>query len=221
MSQTLAPGSQLSGSPADSFGFRRILYSKKDYIATITINRPDVLNCFDMLTLNELGTAYLDAGRDDDIAVVVITGAGDKAFCTGADLKEQEEHILKKPNDYYKWMYAFIEMHDRRVEWYLLLPIANAIRHTHPGLAPLEQPQFADFGRSQAEKVRDSARWVDEMLAAQPWIAGERFTIADITAFCALEFARGLLRFKPGEEGFAALQAWRDKVAARPSAGAW
>ena len=116
---------------------------------------------------------------------------------------------------------AFIEMHDRRVEWYLLLPIANAIRHTHPGLAPLEQPQFADFGRSQAEKVRDSARWVDEMLAAQPWIAGERFTIADITAFCALEFARGLLRFKPGEEGFAALQAWRDKVAARPSAGAW
>ncbi|MCA9815205.1 MAG: enoyl-CoA hydratase-related protein [Cyanobacteriota/Melainabacteria group bacterium] len=113
MSQTLAPGSQLSGSPADSFGFRRILYSKKDYIATITINRPDVLNCFDMLTLNELGTAYLDAGRDDDIAVVVITGAGDKAFCTGADLKEQEEHILKKPNDYYKWMYAFIEMHDR------------------------------------------------------------------------------------------------------------
>ena len=116
---------------------------------------------------------------------------------------------------------AFIEMHDRRVEWYLLLPIANAIRHTHPGLAPLEQPQFADFGRSQAEKVRDSARWVDEMLAAQPWIAGERFTIADITAFSALEFARGLLRFKPGEEGFAALQAWRDKVAARPSAGAW
>ena len=116
---------------------------------------------------------------------------------------------------------AFIEMHDRRVEWYLLLPIANAIRHTHPGLAPLEQPQFAGFGRSQAEKVRDSARWVDEMLAAQPWIAGERFTIADITAFCALEFARGLLRFKPGEEGFAALQAWRDKMAARPSAGAW
>lgn len=116
---------------------------------------------------------------------------------------------------------AFIEMHDRRIEWYLLLPIANAIRHTHPGLAPLEQPQFADFGRSQAEKVRDSARWVDQMLAAQPWIAGERFTIADITAFCALEFARGLLKFKPGEEGFAALQAWRDRVAARPSAGAW
>ncbi|MFV0681446.1 glutathione S-transferase family protein [Ottowia sp.] len=116
---------------------------------------------------------------------------------------------------------AFIEMHDRRAEWYWLGPIANAIRHTHPGLAPLEQPQFADFGRSQSEKMREAARWLDGSLQKQTWIAGDRFTIADITAFCAHEFARGLLKFKAGEEGFAALQAWRDKVAARPSAGAW
>lgn len=104
---------QLSGASPDSFGFKRIIYSKKGYTATITINRPDVLNCFDMLTLKELADAYQDVTRDDDIAVLVITGAGDKAFCTGADLKEQDEHILKKPNDYYKWMYQFIEMHDR------------------------------------------------------------------------------------------------------------
>lgn len=103
----------LSGSPPESFGFRKIIYTKNKYVATIAINRPDVLNCFDMQTLNELSTAYLDISRDDSIAVGVITGAGDKAFCTGADLKEQEDPILKKPNDYYKWMYAFIEMHDR------------------------------------------------------------------------------------------------------------
>jgi enoyl-CoA hydratase/carnithine racemase len=103
----------MAGAPADSLGFQRIIYTKKNYVATITINRPDVLNCFDMLTLNELGRAYMDASWDDAIAVVVITGAGDKAFCTGADLKEQEERILRKPNDYYKWMYQFIEMHDR------------------------------------------------------------------------------------------------------------
>jgi glutathione S-transferase len=48
-------------------------------------------------------------------------------------------------------------------------------------------------------------------------VAGERFTIADITAFCALEFAK-LMRFHPGQQGFAALQAWRDRVAERPSA---
>ncbi len=112
---------------------------------------------------------------------------------------------------------AFIEMTDRRVEWYLLARIANGVRHTHPGLAPLEQPQFPDFGHSQASKVREVAQWFDQMLERQPWMAGPRFTIADITAFCAIEFAR-LIKFNPGKEGLPALQAWRDRVAERPSA---
>jgi glutathione S-transferase len=114
---------------------------------------------------------------------------------------------------------AFIEMADRRVEWYFLLPIGNCIRHTHPGLAPLEQPQFPDFGRSQGEKLRETAAWLDAELQHQPWIAGERFTIADITAFCAIEFAK-LMRFNAGEQGFSALQTWRDRVAERPAARA-
>ena len=96
---------------------------------------------------------------------------------------------------------GFIEMADRQVELYLLGGIANAIRHSHPGLAALEKPQFPEFGRSQAEKVRDVARGFDQRLQKQPFIAGERFTIADITAFCALEFARGLMKFVPGDEG--------------------
>ena len=115
---------------------------------------------------------------------------------------------------------AFIEMADRRVELYLLAGIANCIRHTHPGLAVLEQPQFPDFGQSQGEKVRALAVWFDQLLQQQPWMAGERFTIADITAFCALEFARGLMKFVPGEVGLHALQAWRDRVNTRPSARA-
>jgi glutathione S-transferase len=115
---------------------------------------------------------------------------------------------------------AFIEMADRRVEWYLFGGITNWIRHTHPGLAALEQPQFPDYGRAQGEKVREVARWVDGELAAQPFIAGQRFTIADITAFCAVEFARGLLRFQPAQEGLPHLQAWRDRIAERPSASA-
>ena len=115
---------------------------------------------------------------------------------------------------------AFVEMHDRRAEWYWLLPIANAVRHTHPGLAALEQPQFPDFGHSQGQKVREVARWLDGELARQPFVAGERFTIADITAFCAIEFARGLMKFRPGVEGLSHLQAWRDRIAERPSAKA-
>jgi len=102
-----------AGSPPESFAFEKIIYSKEDFIATVTINRPEVLNCFDLITLQELGQAFLDASIDDQIAVIVITGAGKQAFCTGADLKEQQEIILPTPHNYYKWMYAFIEMHDR------------------------------------------------------------------------------------------------------------
>jgi glutathione S-transferase len=114
---------------------------------------------------------------------------------------------------------AFIEMADRRAELHLFLGIANVVRHTHPGLAVLEQPQFPEYGAAQGEKMRESARWFDTQLAQQPFIAGERFTIADITAYCALEFARGLLKFRPGSEGMPHLQAWRDRIAARPTAG--
>lgn len=112
---------------------------------------------------------------------------------------------------------AFIEMADRRVELYLFAGIANCVRHTHPGLAMLEQPQFADFGVSQGEKMREAARWLDGELARQPFVAGHRYTIADITAWCALEFARGLMKFRPGAEGLLHLQAWRDRMAERPS----
>jgi glutathione S-transferase len=115
---------------------------------------------------------------------------------------------------------AFIEMADRRSELTLMLQIANAIRHTHPGLAALEQPQFADFGKSQAEKMLATATVFDQLLQQQEWMAGARFSIADITAFCGLEFARGLMKFAPADAGLHALQAWRDKVNSRPSARA-
>lgn len=114
---------------------------------------------------------------------------------------------------------AFIEMADRQVEFYLFAAVANAVRHSHPGLALLEQPQFPEFGRSQAERVGTAARWLDAELGKHPYVAGDRFTIADITAFCALEFARGLMKFSPAAEGLANLQAWRDRIAARPGAG--
>ena len=113
---------------------------------------------------------------------------------------------------------AFIEMADRRMELHLLLETAHSARHTHPALAVLEQPQFKDYGAAQGDKMRTTARWLDGVLARQPYVAGERFTIADITAFCAIEFGRGLLQFRPGDEGMPHLQAWRDQIAARPSA---
>ena len=146
----------------------------------------------------------------DDGRVITET----RAICTLLEGRFPEPTLMGVDGD----ERGFIEMADRQVELYLLGGIANAIRHSHPGLAALEKPQFPEFGLSQAEKVRDVARGFDQRLQSQPFIAGERFTIADITAFCALEFARGLMKFVPGEEGMLALQAWRDRVNERPSA---
>lgn len=114
---------------------------------------------------------------------------------------------------------AFIEMADRQCEHYLMGPLAMWIRHGHPGLAVLEGEQVPAYGEKQRVLAHEMARVFDERLSRQPWMAGERFTIADITAFCAVEFARGLMKFKPAEVGCAHLAAWRDRVAARPSAG--
>lgn len=113
---------------------------------------------------------------------------------------------------------AFIEMADRRVELHLFQGIVNSVRHSHPALAALENPQFADYGAAQGAKMRETAQWLDQVLAQQPYIAGARFTIADITAFCALEFARGLMKYTPGADGLQHLQAYRDRIATRPSA---
>ena len=65
-----------------------ILYEKKGGIAKITINRAQVYNAFTTNTLKEIALALTDAELDHNIGVVVLTGAGDKAFCTGGDTKE-------------------------------------------------------------------------------------------------------------------------------------
>lgn len=137
-----------------------------------------------------------------------------RAICTYLEGLQPEPNLMGVDHE----ERAFIEMSDRRMELHLLLETAHGARHSHPALAPLEQPQFKDYGAAQADKMRITARWLDGVLARQPWVAGERFTIADITAFCAIEFGKGLLGFRPGEEGMAHLQAWRDRIAERPSA---
>ncbi|MBM3118702.1 MAG: 1,4-dihydroxy-2-naphthoyl-CoA synthase [Chloroflexi bacterium] len=72
------------------FEFTDILYEKRPGVARITINRPDALNAFTTHTTKELAVALEDACYDDRIGVVVLTGAGNRAFCVGGDAKEAE-----------------------------------------------------------------------------------------------------------------------------------
>jgi 2-ketocyclohexanecarboxyl-CoA hydrolase len=65
--------------------YQDILYEKRDGVATITINRPKVLNAFRAETVEEMLEAMRDAEEDADIGVIVLAGAGDRAFCSGGD----------------------------------------------------------------------------------------------------------------------------------------
>jgi len=97
--------------PAE-LGFEAIVYEKAPPRATITLNRPDVLNAFDFRMLRELARACEDASWDDEIRVVVVTGAG-RAFCVGADLKAWGAELIGNAPGYWKWFGAFKDMHDR------------------------------------------------------------------------------------------------------------
>jgi enoyl-CoA hydratase len=68
--------------------FENLLYEKKNAIAYVTINRPKVLNALNMATMEELRTVFHAIKADDAIRVVIMTGAGEKAFIAGADINE-------------------------------------------------------------------------------------------------------------------------------------
>lgn len=113
---------------------------------------------------------------------------------------------------------AFVDMWQRRMEFELFLPVAHAFRHSHPRLAVLEQPQIPEFAQAQRARAVSAMRWLDEELGTRRHVAGEAFTIADITAFVALELSP-LARVDIPEE-LTHLARWRADVAARPSAAA-
>ncbi len=101
-----------TGADPESFQFEAIHYEKRDGRATITFQRPEVLNAVNSAVLREMNLALKDASWDDSVFVLVLTGSGDRAFCTGADLTEQKQ-FLQRPRDYWKWMGEFIECHER------------------------------------------------------------------------------------------------------------
>lgn len=69
---------------------KNVLFEVKDHIGYVTVNRPDVLNCFNYDTLRELQEAVDSIHVDPEVRVVIFTGTGQKAFSAGADLKERK-----------------------------------------------------------------------------------------------------------------------------------
>ena len=83
-----------------------VLYEKRNRVAYITINRPESMNCVDPPTASELVAAWQDFRDDNESYVAVITGAGDKAFCAGFDLRTVGSGGLpQKPHDVRRFIY--------------------------------------------------------------------------------------------------------------------
>jgi E-phenylitaconyl-CoA hydratase len=87
-----------------------VLYEVDEQIATITLNRPDAMNSLDPETLAEVNDAFQKANTDGEVRVAILTGAGDRAFCTGSDLKKTmppKESFAELTFGRPKWLYPF------------------------------------------------------------------------------------------------------------------
>ena len=113
---------------------------------------------------------------------------------------------------------AVVEMWQRRVEFHLFMPVAHAFRHLHPAMASWEVPQVAEWGEANKPKAIEFLRLLDAELAGRPFVAGEHFTIADITAYVSVNFMK-LARI-PLPEDLPHVRRWHGEIAARPAIGA-
>ncbi len=85
---------------------------------------------------------------------------------------------------------VMVEMWQRRVELEFFLPVAFAFRHLHPAATDLEPVQVRQWGELNQDWAKKAMSGLDKELSARQYIAGDRFTIADITAFCAYRFLK-------------------------------
>ena len=111
---------------------------------------------------------------------------------------------------------AMIHMMQRRAEAGLLDAAAAYFHHATPGLGPdIETYQNKGWGENQGERAVAGMRYLDGVLAKQPFLAGGAFSMADITAYAGLSYADFAKIAVPAE--LTHLTAWRARMAARPS----
>jgi glutathione S-transferase len=109
-------------------------------------------------------------------------------------------------------------MWNRRAEINFFSNVAAVFRHTHPAMKELEIPQIAAWAEANRPRVTSFLELLDRELSNREYVAGDRFTIADITMQVAVDF------MKPGRlampEGAKNVKRWHAAVSARPSASA-
>ena len=113
---------------------------------------------------------------------------------------------------------AVVEMWQRRMELNLMNHVAAVFRHTHPAMAALENPQIPEWAEANRPRVQRGLEMLDAQLADNRYVAGDTFTIADITALVGVDFTKvGRIEVP---DSLTNLARWRAEVSSRPSAKA-
>jgi glutathione S-transferase len=113
---------------------------------------------------------------------------------------------------------AIVEMWQRRVEMHLFLPVTYVFRHTHPAMKAMEVPQVPDWAEANKPRVMEFLQLLDGDLGNRRYIAGDRYSVADITGLVSVDFMKPAKLAVPDTLGH--LKRWYAEVSARPSAQA-
>ena len=113
---------------------------------------------------------------------------------------------------------ARIEMWNRRVELHFLFPVSHVFRNTHPAMKEMEVPQVPEWAEANKPRIADFIAFLDNELNDRPFVAGDSYTVADITGLVAVDFMKPAKLPVPDE--LTNLRRWHAAVSARPSARA-
>src|SRR5262249_9622601 len=113
---------------------------------------------------------------------------------------------------------AVVEMWNRRTEINFFSNVAAVFRHTHPAMKELEVPQVPAWAEANRPRVTSFLELLDRELPGREFVAGDRFTIADIRMQVAIDFMKPARLVMP--EAASNVKRWHATVSARPSAKA-
>lgn len=150
--------------------------------------------------LSQIPVLELDDGR-------AITES--RAICTYIEALQPEPNLMGRD----AFERAIIEMWDRRMELLFSVPLMAWVRHGNPVMGAVERNQNAEVASYNQGQAMRMAKWLNGELATRQWIAGDRFTIADITAVCGMDFAK-MMNWRPGDD-LPNLKRWRETFANR------
>ena len=113
---------------------------------------------------------------------------------------------------------ALVEMWNRRAEIHLFMPVSMVFQHLHPAMKIMVDPQVLAWGEANKPRITEFLRLLDRELKDRPFVAGKNYSVADITALCAVDFMRVSKLDVPDE--LVNVRRWHDAVSSRPSAKA-